>query len=170
MRNTMLTASIIAVAAVVLTARLAGEPVVDRDDRPAADRHGSHIIVPADQISWKDGPEALPRGAQFVVLEGDPASEGMFTMRLKAPAGYRIPPHTHPRVERVTVLKGSFKLGMGREFDEEKMQELKQGAFFTMPPGMEHFAMAGDEETIVQLNAHGPWEIHYINPDDDPRN
>jgi quercetin dioxygenase-like cupin family protein len=127
-----------------------------------------HKMYRADQLEWKPGPAGLPSGAQMAVLEGDPAEEGLFTVRFRVPAGYRIPPHTHPRVERVTVLSGSFKLGMGREFEETKLETLPTGAFFTMPPGMEHFA-AAEEEAVIQLTGEGPWVINYINPADDPR-
>ncbi|MGH8629201.1 MAG: cupin domain-containing protein, partial [Burkholderiales bacterium] len=58
----------------------------------------------AEQMRWQPGPSTLPPGVQLVVLEGDPKKEGLFTMRLKVPAGTRLPPHTHPRDERVTVL------------------------------------------------------------------
>ncbi len=129
---------------------------------------GEHTITKPDDLQWQAGPPSLPPGAEFVVMEGDPSQEGMFTMRIKVPADYRIPPHTHPRVERVTVIEGEVKIGTGREFNEQEMEVLPQGGFFVMPPGMEHFA-AADEESIIQLTGTGPWEIRYINPADDPR-
>lgn len=127
-----------------------------------------HVTTQAGDLQWKPGPKSLAQGAEHVVLEGNPAEKGTFVMRIKLPSGFRISPHTHPRQERVTVISGTFKLGHGRAFDEGKMQSLAAGGFFSMPPGMEHYAMAA-EETIVQLNGEGPWEINYINPADDPR-
>jgi quercetin dioxygenase-like cupin family protein len=124
-------------------------------------------VTPAD-IQWKDGPKSLPRGAQGAVLEGNPAEKGTFVLRLKLPAGYKIPAHTHPRQERVTVVSGKFQLGHGGTFDEAKLEDLEPGSFFSMPPGMQHFARAA-EDTVVQLNGEGPWEINYVNPADDPR-
>jgi quercetin dioxygenase-like cupin family protein len=128
-----------------------------------------HKMIVAEELQWQPGPESLPKGAEFVVLEGDPAKEGLFTMRIKIPPNYRIPPHTHPKVERVTVLEGEAKLGMGRKWDEQRMKRLPAGAFFTMPPGMEHFA-GTETGAVIQLNGIGPWEIIYLNPGDDPRN
>lgn len=127
------------------------------------------VITTPDEVEWQSGPESLPPGAEFAVLEGDPMEASFFNLRLKLPPGYRLPPHTHPKVERVTVLSGTFKFAMGREFEEEELEELTAGSFFVMPPGMAHFAETGDEETIVQLNSAGPWSIDYINPADDPR-
>lgn len=127
-----------------------------------------HIEVRAGDIQWKQGPASLPPGAQAAVLEGNPAEKGTFVMRLKVPAGFKIAPHTHPRQERVTVISGKFQLGHGRAFDESKLQSLEPGSFFSLPPGMEHFARAA-EDTVVQLNGEGPWEINYVNASDDPR-
>jgi hypothetical protein len=66
------------------------------------------------------------------------------------------------------VLEGTVRLGMGREWNDDAMETLPTGSFFYMHPGMVHF-VATDDDTVIQLNAVGPWEIHYINPSDDPR-
>jgi anti-sigma factor ChrR (cupin superfamily) len=87
---------------------------------------------------------------------------------LKAPAGYKVPPHTHPNDENVTVISGTFNIGMGGTFDEKNGQALKVGGFVHMPKGMQHFAWSTDE-TIIQLHGMGPQGIIYVNPADDPR-
>ena len=122
-----------------------------------------------DALTWKDGPPSLPAGAKFVLLEGDPAKAGPFVIRLKLPDGYRIPVHTHPKQERLTVLSGSFRLGMGDKFDADKTQELPAGSYGTWPAGMKHFVWTKGE-TVVQFHGDGPWSIEYVNPADDPRN
>src|SRR5438045_898101 len=71
---------------------------------PAADSKVQSRMLLADQIQWKDGPAALPAGAQMAVLEGDPSKEGFFVFRGKMPDGYKVPPHWHPVAERITVL------------------------------------------------------------------
>jgi quercetin dioxygenase-like cupin family protein len=127
-----------------------------------------HVMVQPDQIKWGPGPAALPSGAQIAVLYGDPSKEGLFAFRLKVPAGYKVPPHTHPTIEAVTVISGTFKLGMGETADESKAQPLPAGSFFAFPPGTAHYVFAG-EETVIQISTNGPWGITYINPKDDPR-
>ena len=129
---------------------------------------GYHIVEPIDQIDWRDGPVGLPPGSEFAVLEGDPAEPEIFTMYLRLPDGYVIPPHWHPNVERVTVLRGTFHLGHGSRFDADATQALPAGSYTSMPAGMEHFAFA-EGETMLQLTSIGPWEIEYIDPADDPR-
>ena len=126
------------------------------------------ILVAPDQTSWKAGPPSLPAGAKFAVLEGDPKEEGLFTMRLSLPDGYRIPPHSHAAVERVTVLQGTFKLGMGNKFDRSALTAMPTGSYISMEPGTRHFVLT-EGNTVVQINAVGPWKIEYVNPADDPR-
>lgn len=127
-----------------------------------------HVVVPAEAVPWRAGPASLPEGAEFAVLEGDPTTAGPFVMRLRLPDGYRIPPHTHPRTERVTVISGTLHLGTGAAFDADATEPLAVGGYFAMQPGMRHYVWA-DGETEIQLNGIGPWEIDYINPADDPR-
>lgn len=126
------------------------------------------IVVLADGVEWQPGPPSLPVGARVAILEGDPSQPGPFTMRLWMPAGYRIPPHFHPSNERVTVISGTFLVGMGSAFDSSKGVKLPVGAYAALAPGMPHFAWA-EGETVIQLNNIGPWSLTYVNPADDPR-
>ncbi|GAA3543498.1 cupin domain-containing protein [Zobellella aerophila] len=129
---------------------------------------GQHLLYQPDQMSWQDGPASLPAGSRFVVLEGNPAEPGIFTLRLLLPDGYRVPLHSHPGVERVTVLSGIFYLGMDDSQAKENAQRLPAGSYTAMPPAMRHYAIA-EGETVVQLTSVGPWEVNYVNPADDPR-
>ena len=137
------------------------------NQQTAMTAHDHGMFTPAD-IRWMDGPPSLPRGARVAVLEGNPSQPGPFTMRLQLPDGFRIAPHWHPAVEHVTVISGTFNLGMGERFDESALRALSAGSFAFMPPGMRHFAMARGE-TVVQVHGVGPWQINYVNPADDPR-
>jgi hypothetical protein len=126
------------------------------------------IHSPKD-LKWVDGPPSLPRGAKIAVLEGDPSKEGPFVFRALLPDGYRVPPHTHSKVERITVISGTFNIGMGDKFDQTKTQPMPAGAYGFWPAGMKHFVWAKGE-TIIQFHGTGPWSIKYLNPEDDPRN
>jgi hypothetical protein len=135
--------------------------------------HDEKEAMPAlhrgDGLKWEDGPSSLPPGAKIAVLEGNPAKAGPFVFRVKVPDGYRIPPHTHPKHERVTIIKGTFHLGMGERFDVTRGERLPAGAYGMWPPGMKHYVWV-EGETIVQFHGDGPWTINYLNPADDPRN
>ncbi|RZT95148.1 cupin domain-containing protein [Rivibacter subsaxonicus] len=135
---------------------------------PLALAQEMNFYAPAD-VQWKPGPGSLPAGAKFAVLNGDPTKEGPFVMRLWLPDGFKIQPHTHPQVERITVISGTFNLGMGDKFDQAATREMPTGAFGYWPAGMQHFAWARGD-TVLQLHGVGPWTITYVNPADDPRN
>jgi hypothetical protein len=89
-------------------------------------------------------------------------------MRVRLPDGYKIPPHTHPKPERVTVISGTFYIGMGDKFDPDKGRAMPTGAYGTWAAGMKHYVWTKGE-TVIQFHGEGPWKIEYVNPDDDPR-
>jgi hypothetical protein len=126
-------------------------------------------LYPIDKIKWQKGPLSLPKGAMIAVLEGNPDKEGPFVFRLKLPDGYRVPPHTHPKTERVTVISGTFNIGMGDRFDQKAGKAMPAGTYGHWPAGMKHFVWTKGE-TVLQFHGIGPWSIQYVNADDDPRN
>jgi quercetin dioxygenase-like cupin family protein len=128
----------------------------------------SHTMITPNDLKWGPAPPSLPSGAQIAVLSGDPSKAEPFTIRLKAPDGYKIMPHWHPTDENVTVLEGTFVMGVGEKFNEAAAHEMSMGSFVRMPKGTRHFAMAKGQ-TVVQVHAVGPFVINYVNPNDDPR-
>jgi anti-sigma factor ChrR (cupin superfamily) len=140
-------------------------PKVTTSPAPGSADHG--LFKPGD-LKWMDAPNALPAGAKLAVLEGDPFKPGLYTMRLQMPDGYKIPPHYHKQFEHVTVVSGSFNLGMGETFDDKAGQPMPAGTFGFLPPGMRHYAWSKGE-TVIQLHGMGPWEIVYVSASDDPR-
>jgi hypothetical protein len=147
-------------AAVLIIAALCA-PVVVADDT-------GHRAIRPDTLEW--APVAsLPKGAEFAMLEGSLSAAGPFTARLRLPADYRIPPHWHPVMERVTVISGTFYMGLGERFDDSGGMALEAGSMMLMQPETRHFAWTGNEQTVIQLHGTGPWAIHYVDPSDDPR-
>src|SRR5262245_52444957 len=141
----------------------------------AAALAGSFLVLPAqagvfspDKIQWGPAPDVLPKGAEAAVLYGDPTKEGQFALRLKLPSGYHVPPHSHPVDENITVISGTFKLGIGETADPSKVEALSAGSFFSLSPAMNHFVYA-DEATVIQINTVGTWDLAYVSPKDDPR-
>ena len=122
----------------------------------------------AKPLKWMDGPPGLPAGAKFVVVSGDPGKEGMFTVRIKMPAGYAVAPHHHPTDERVSVVSGSLGYGMGDKLDQGHAGTLNPGYHLVMQAGMNHWVFTRDPATI-QVSAMGPFQIIYVDPKDDPR-
>ena len=128
-----------------------------------------HVVLNTADLKWGDVPPGLPPGAKMAVLTGDPNKKGLFTVRMQAPAGYKVPPHSHPTAEHITVISGTFSVGTGDKFDEAAGKELAQGGYVVLPAGMNHYAWSTGE-AIIQIHGKGPFEIKYVNPADDPRN
>jgi quercetin dioxygenase-like cupin family protein len=127
-----------------------------------------HNVFETADVKYKSGPATLPAGAQVAVLVGNPAEAGPFVMRLKFPANYIIPPHRHPKEEHVTVLSGGFGMALGDKHDKAGASVHPPGTFIQIPTGQAHFAWT-EAETVVQINAMGPFGIEYVDPKDDPR-
>jgi quercetin dioxygenase-like cupin family protein len=123
----------------------------------------------SDNLKWVPAPPFLPPGAQVAILSGDPSKEGPYVLRAKQPAGYKIPAHTHPKDENLTVISGSINVGMGPKLDETKGEKFTAGAYVLVPKDMEHYLWS-TEETIIQVHGIGPVDFSYVNPADDPRN
>jgi quercetin dioxygenase-like cupin family protein len=135
--------------------------VVARAEEPA------HPIVLPGDIKWGEAPPNVPPGAKLAVLAGDPGKPGIFIIRFKFPANYKIPAHSHPTDEYISVISGAFWVGMGDKFDASKTTALPPGGFVTAPAKMNHFAMT-KQETIVQITSTGPFQMPYVNPAEDP--
>ncbi len=134
----------------------------------AALAQSAHVIVPADKVQWGPAPPILPAGAQLAVLEGNPAQKGALVLRLKMPANYKIPAHWHSMDERVTVLSGTFNVGMGDKLSAPDSQALNPGGFVSLPAKMHHFAWTS-APTVVQINLDGPFDLFYVDPNDNPQ-
>ena len=125
------------------------------------------VMLQASEMKWADSP-ALAKGLQVCILYGDMKKAEPVGFRIKIPAGGMLPPHTHPVIERVTVISGAFAMAHGEKFDNALLKELPVGSISIFPAGCPMFGFA-KEETVIQVNAEGPWGINYINPADDPR-
>ena len=126
------------------------------------------IVETPQAVQWVDAPPSLPKGAKLAVLFGDPGREGeLFIVRGRLPAGAKIPPHTHPTAETVTVISGAFYVGMGEKFGLEAAKKVEPGGFIAMPAEHAHFGFVNDE-TVVEISAIGPFAINYLDPADDP--
>jgi quercetin dioxygenase-like cupin family protein len=113
------------------------------------------LVIQITSVTWKDAPATMPAGTKMAVLEGSPAQPGLFTIRLKLPAGAKVARHTHPRPERVTVLSGKVTVRI-----DGKSTTFRTGGFYVNPPAVPH-SLEIREETVLQLTCEGPWEVDY---------
>ena len=162
MKKILFLFSVISVAAALVFAA--------EESKTSATPTTEHRVMKAADLKWSEAPPGLPAGGKMAVLNGDPTQAGPFTVRLKAPAGYKVMPHTHPTAERLTVISGTFKVGMGEKFEEGSMQKMTAGSYIVLPANMAHYAKGAGMDSVVQIDSEGPFQINYVNPSDDPRN
>jgi hypothetical protein len=136
-------------------------PPKEKAEKPEA------VTIKPEEMKWGPVGPNLPSGAQVAVLRGDPSKAGVFTMRFKMPDGYKIAPHWHSKDEELTVLSGNFLLSMGDKFDAATAHSLAVAAYHYLP-GKMHHAAAAKGETVLEIHGMGPFDIHYLNPADDP--
>ena len=128
-----------------------------------------HMTQPVSAAKWGPAPPLVPAGAQIAVLNGDPTKDGLYAVRFKFPANYAIAAHSHPTDENVTVVSGTFYMGMGNKLDRQGGEPLDAGGYALIPAGTNHWVYTKGEVTIV-LFGRGPVDFKYVNPADDPRN
>jgi quercetin dioxygenase-like cupin family protein len=140
----------IAIVVTLLAASVLHAQIAPKPDPP--------VGLTPEAMVWTDGPSTLPPGSKMAVIEGSPKADGMFTMRVRIPAGSAIPPHWHPRQERVTILSGAVDLGFGSVANAGKTTRYRAGSFYVNPPRVMHFLFF-PEATEMQMTGVGPWEL-----------
>lgn len=118
-------------------------------------------VVRADDIQWQDCPPNLPGGCEMAVLEGNPKSNELFTVRFKTNKDFIMPAHSHPKHERVTIIQGKAYVGFGEGVAKENAKAFEVGDYYVNKKGAVH-TVWGDSSTIFQITGIGPWEAHFI--------
>lgn len=129
---------------------------------------GAQSQVNPGGLKWGPAPPSLPRGAQAAILAGNPQSPGLFTLRLRFPPGYAVPPHSHPSDEYVTVISGQLNFGMGSRVNRARAARLVAGGFVHTRARMNHYGFTRSG-AVIQVTGQGPFAVTYVNPADDPR-
>jgi quercetin dioxygenase-like cupin family protein len=137
---------------------------------PRAHQPGQSVfrsILPED-INWQPFP-AFPPAARLAVLIGHPSEPGPYIIRVKVPAGTKLMPHRHPEDRIYTVMSGVFYIGLGDQFDGDKVKDFPPGSVIVLPGDTSHFHWAKSGEYVTQVSAIGPLGLEYLDPADDPR-
>jgi quercetin dioxygenase-like cupin family protein len=137
--------------------------------RPHQPGQADFKAILSEDIDWKPFP-AFPPEARLAVLVGHPSEQGPYMIRVKVPHGVKLMPHRHPEDRIYTVISGIFYIGLGDQFDADKLQAYPPGAVIVLPGNTSHFHWAKSGEYVTQVTAIGPLGLEYLNSNDDPRN
>ena len=125
-------------------------------------------ILP-ENLDWKSF-AAFPRSVRLAVIAGQPSEAGPYLIRVKVPDGVKLMPHRHSEDRIYTVISGVFYIGVGEEFDPDKLAAYPPGAVIVLPGNTPHFHWAKSGEYVSQVTAIGPLGFEYVSSKDDPRN
>jgi quercetin dioxygenase-like cupin family protein len=137
----------------------------------AAQDDSAFVTTRSGALEWNAvTPEGFDKGMEMAVVRGDPSvAEQPYVLRLRLPDGYRFPPHWHPVPENVTVLEGTFHLGMGERRDASRIERYRPGDHLFIEAQHPHFGGASGR-TVLQLHGPGPFEIVTVGtPEDSQR-
>ena len=123
----------------------------------------------SEDIEWKPF-AAFPPSVCLAVMVGRPSEKGPYMIRVKVPRGVKLMPHTHPEDRIYTVISGIFYIGLGDQFEPDKLEAYPPGSVIVLPGSTSHFHWAKSSNYVTQVTAIGPLGIDYVNPKDDPRN
>jgi quercetin dioxygenase-like cupin family protein len=137
--------------------------------RPHQPGQAEFRAILAEDIEWKPF-STFPPEARLAVLVGNPSEQGPYAIRVKVPHGVKLMPHRHPEDRIYTVISGIFYIGLGDEFDAEKLVAYAPGAVIILPGSTSHFHWAKSGEYVTQVTAIGPLGLEYVDSNDDPRN
>jgi quercetin dioxygenase-like cupin family protein len=137
--------------------------------RPHQPGQADFKAILSENVDWKPFP-AFPPSVRLAVVVGQPSERGPYTIRVKVPQGVKLMPHKHPEDRVYTVISGVFYIGLGDQFDTDKLEAYPPGAVIVLPGNTSHFHWAKSSEYVAQVTAMGPLGLDYVDPKDDPRN
>jgi hypothetical protein len=144
------------------------EPLDRRSVGPHQPGQAVFKAITTEDIDWQPF-AAFPPSVRLAVVVGHPSHEGPYVIRVKVPRAVKLMPHIHPEDRIYTVISGVFYIGLGDQFNAEKLEAYPPGTVIVLPGHTSHFHWAKSGEYITQVNAIGPLGIDYVNPKDDPR-
>lgn len=144
----------------IATSLLSAMSCVYAGEAPSMGNTTVTSLTPLEMTDWGT-PKALLPGANDYVLQGNPGKAGIYTVRLKLPANYRIPPYNQTSTTYMTVIAGDFHMGVGDKFDASTGKDLPPGSFITIPPNVDVYAWTTNG-TILQIHGEGPWGVKYV--------
>jgi quercetin dioxygenase-like cupin family protein len=142
--------------------------VPSSSSRPHQPGEEHFLTIRPEELVWKRS-AAYPPTVRIAELVGDPTRPGPYAIRVRLPAGTRMPPHRHPEDRLYTVISGIFYIGRGEVFDESKLEAFAPGSLVVLPGGQAHFHWAKSGDYVTQVIAIGPLGLDYVDPRDDPR-
>jgi quercetin dioxygenase-like cupin family protein len=147
---------------VLLTAASINANIAENHDHLVdTSKYANVKYIDPDLVLWA---ETVYPGTEITAVFGDLKQPGqMYTIRLRLPANYIVPPHTHTQDEYMTVISGSLNVGIGDKVDKNSTVYLPIGGAVGIPGKVPHYAWT-TEEMVMQIHAMGPRDTCFVYP------
>ena len=109
------------------------------------------IQLPKD-IKWV----ATAGGSEQAIVVGDPSKAGLYIVLTKWLPHKNSRPHSHPNDRYITVIKGTWWVNTGANYDPDGMKPIPQGSYVVHYGKQIHYDGARDEECILEIVGMGP--------------
>ena len=130
-------------------------------DAPLQKRLTPSEIDSLPKVTAGTGTSGLP-AVTTIVLFGDPAKAGLYSIRLKVAPHTVIKSHTHRDTRTTVVVSGSWYFGYGPRNEQSALKLLTAGSFYTEPAGQPHFARTDSAGAVVIVTGYGPSDTAYV--------
>ena len=87
---------------------------------------------------------------------GDPAQPGMYVSRVALRPNAKNRPHYNDQDQIVTVLKGTWWVGKGEVFRQDRLVAVREGGLMYLPAKLAYYDVAGSGDVILQITGVGP--------------
>ena len=87
---------------------------------------------------------------------GNPAEPGMYVTRERIAANTKNRPRYYDQDRWVTVLKGTWWVGKGDVFRQDRLVAVREGGMMYQPANFKHYDTAGTGEVLLQITGIGP--------------
>jgi hypothetical protein len=114
-------------------------------------------VVRGDGTPWQPCPPTLPSGCEMAVLDGNPQASDMFTVRFRASDEFVMPPHWHPKDERVTIISGKAGVAFGADSTRDDATWFGPGDYYVNARHAVHQVWV-EGSTVLQITGIGPWK------------
>src|SRR5207245_10928508 len=118
-----------------------------------------------EEIDWKPFP-AFPPSVRLAVVVGQPSEPGPYVIRVKVPSGVKMMPHRHPEDRVYTVMSGVFYIGLGDQFDGDKVEAYPAGSVIVLRGKTSHFHWPKAGEYVTEETATDALRLAYPHPPD----
>src|SRR5687767_1495134 len=98
--------------------------------------------------------EQTPAGTTRVY--GDPAQPGMYVSRVNLVPNAKNRPRYNDQDQIVTVLKGTWWVGKGEVFQQDRLVAVREGGLMYLPAKLAYYDVAGSGDVILQITGVGP--------------